>query len=610
MKMLKKKYIAALLLILVAGCKKAPVNVGPPNAYSSSTYPATIDQLQTALVSCYSNLRDQGIFGFNFFAKSLADAMHTTNDQYTGDQGRNEAAAENLTAGDEYAREVWTACYTGVKNCNVTIYAAGVLLKTNPSVDPKAVNLVLGQAYCLRAWYYMELECLFGNGYLKADGTNGGNMGVPLITSVPSGLAETQVERGTVKDTWALIISDLKQSATLLKGQVWSAPDLARATEWSAKGLLGKAYVYTQDWANAKTVLNDVITNSGKFLMPFATYNNAFNGQNKFNSESLLELYVDPNSQGGYGVYTGNPNSSTINGLIWSPSYIGPSGNEGDSKSLGYSNSFVHDQNVLRFGYPLPSYTLVANPAYTGSNPSYKNPTQIMDPVYKAAALAVRANQTADPRLFVNTLQPRIDSVKVDGINWTLVSKPGDYAFAGDTHYGFSERKYSPITYTEGSGAGNGGSVSDIWDYYLLRLADVYLLYAEASIGSGDNATGLNYLNMVKRRAYGLPINTPSAIDYKSLTDNTAAANPLHPDPVLGNNPLYYERWAELFNEGTWWFDVCRWKIGASEAAYYGTAINVTGSLTSTFVDSKSYVWPIPLSELNGNSKIKQNPGY
>jgi hypothetical protein len=610
MKMLKKKYIAALLLVLVAGCKKAPVNVGPPNAYSSSTYPATIVQLQTVLVSCYSNLRDQGIFGFNFFAKSLADAMHTTNDQYTGDGGRNEAAAENLTAGDEYAREVWTACYTGVKNCNVTIYAAGVLLKTNPSVDPKAVNLVLGQAYCLRAWYYMELECLFGNGYLKSDGTNGSNMGVPLITSVPSGLAETQVARGTVEDTWALIISDLKQSATLLKGQVWPAPDLARATEWSAKGLLGKAYVYTQDWANAKTVLNDVITNSGKFFMPFATYNNAFNGQNKFNSESLLELYVDPNSQGGYGVYTGNPNSSTINGLIWSPSYIGPSGNEGDSKSLGYSNSFVHDQNVLRFGYPLPSYTLVANPAYTGSNPSYKNPTQIMDPVYKAAALAVRANQTADPRLFVNTLQPRIDTVKVDGVNWTLVAKPGDYAFAGDPHYGFSERKYSPITYTEGSGAGNGGSVSDIWDYYLLRLADVYLLYAEASIGSGDNATGLNYLNMVKRRAYGLPINTPSAIDYKSLTDKTAAANPLHPDPVLGNNPLYYERWAELFNEGTWWFDVCRWKLGDSEAAYYGTAINVTGSLTSTFVDSKSYVWPIPLSELNGNSKIKQNPGY
>ena len=610
MKMLKKKYIAVLLLICVAGCKKAPVNVGRQDAYSSAAYPINIEQLQTVLVSSYSNLRDAGIFGFNFLPKALGNTMHTLNDTYTPDGASAEAAAENLTAGNEYAREFWTASYTGIKNCNVTIYAAGVLLKTDPSVDPKAVNLILGQAYCLRAWYYMELECFFGNGYLKADGTNGSNMGVPLINAVPSSLAETQVARGTVKDTWALIINDLKQSATLLKGQVWPAADAARATEWSAKGLLGKAYVYTEDWVNAKTVLNDVITNSGKFLMPFATYNNAFNGLNKFNSESLLELYVDPDSKGGYSIYTGNPNSSTGDGIPWSPSYFGLSGNEGDVTTSGYANMFAHDQNVLRFGYPLPSYTLIANPAYTGSNPSNSNPQQIIDPVYKAAALAVRTSQSADPRLFVNLLQPHIDQIIVDGVTPTLVSKPSIYATQGDTHYGFSLRKYCPINYSIQSGAGNNGHTGDIWDYYMLRLADVYLLYAEASAKSGDNAAGLEYLNRVKRRAYGLPITTPSAIDYKSLTDNTPAANPLHPDPVLGHNPLYYERWAELFNEGTWWFDVCRWKLGDSEAAYYGTAINVTGSLTSTFVDSKSYVWPIPLSEINGNSKIKQNPGY
>jgi hypothetical protein len=163
-------------------------------------------------------------------------------------------------------------------------------------------------------------------------------------------------------------------------------------------------------------------------------------------------------------------------------------------------------------------------------------------------------------------------------------------------------RKYSPIDYNENT------INSDKWDYYLLRLADVYLLYAEASINSGDNTTGLEYLNKVKRRAYGLPINAASSIDYKSLTDQTSAATAS--DPVLGNNPLYYERWAELFNEGTWWFDVCRWKIGASEAAFFGSAINVTQPLTATFDPTKSYVWPIPQSETNTNSKIKQNPNY
>lgn len=224
------------------------------------------------------------------------------------------------------------------------------------------------------------------------------------------------------------------------------------------------------------------------------------------------------------------------------------------------------------------------------------------NPVYKQAALQVRANKTADPRLFVNALQPWVDSLRFDGVNYAPAAKPNFYA--GNTGvYGWGVKKYAPITYNENVGLNNNG-VADAWNYYLLRMADVYLLYAEASINSGDNPTGLEYINKVKRRAYGYPINVVSAVDYQSLSDNTVAAG----DPVLGTKPLYYERWAELFNEGHWWFDVCRWRIGPSEAAYYKTAINVNGPLT--FNESKSYSWPIPISELNTNSKIKQNPGY
>src|SRR6202012_1401798 len=156
----------------------------------------------------------------------------------------------------------------------------------------------------------MTLECLYGESYMGAGGANGDKMGVPLYTQVPQNLAETQVARSTVSQVWAQIISDEKQAAALLKGHVWPSTDLARATDWAAKGLLGKAYIYTQDWADAKTTLQDVIQNSGKTLMPYATYHDAFNGNNKFNSESLLELYVDQNSMGGYGIYSGAANSS------------------------------------------------------------------------------------------------------------------------------------------------------------------------------------------------------------------------------------------------------------------------------------------------------------
>jgi hypothetical protein len=373
---------------------------------------------------------------------------------------------------------------------------------------------------------------------------------------------------------------------------------------------LGKAYIYTQDWADAKTTLQDVIQNSGKTLMSYATYHDAFNGNNKFNTESLLELYIDQNSMGGYGIYSGAANSSTINGLIWAPRTFGGyngstpfDGTENSQQALGYPNEIVHDMNVVRFGFPLgTAYNLVNNPNYNSSQAqSYFNQKVIQDPNYTKQSNAVRTNQTADPRLWVNTLQPWVDSVEFDGVHFAKVSPPDVYVF-DQTHYGFSMRKYAPIDYNENT------INSDKWDYYLLRLADVYLLYAEACINTSDNTDGLEYLNKVKRRAYGYPVNSASPVDYKSLTDQTSAANAS--DPVLGHNPLYYERWAELFNEGTWWYDVCRWKIGDSEAKFYGSAMNATQPLTATFVDSKSYTWPIPLSEINTNSKIVQNPGY
>ena len=607
--MFKKTNIFLLTLVLITGCKKDPVNVSPTNVYSTNNYPASVSDLQSVLASCYSNLRDPGLFGFNFLPKALSNSMHVVNSIYNGDQAWNEMANTNLTVGNSHSGNAWQALYTGVKNCNVLF--AGVKFynsKYAKAGDSASINYMLGQAYFLRAYYYFQLECLFGESYITTTG-GGEKMGVPLFDAVPANLDSTQKARSLAREVWNFIENDLKQSASLLKGQVWTGNDRGRVTEWAAKALLGKAYVFTQDWTNAKTTLLDVIQNSGKSLMPYAQYSDAFNGNsaNEFNSESLFELNIDPDAKGGYGVYSPAANATAIDGLIWAPWSLGGDGTEAAAFPLGYGNEFLHDQNVLRFGYSIGSnYSLVPNPNYNAvTGPKYNNPKMIMDPAYKQKALQVRTNQTADPRLFVNALQPWVDSVRFDGVNWAPSAKPG-FAAGNVNVYGWSVRKYAPTTYNENNGQGNlpTNSVADAWNYYLLRLADVYLLYAEASKASGDAATALEYINKVKRRAYGLAISAPSAIDYKSLTDKTSAIS----DPVLGNNPLYYERWAELFNEGHWWFDVCRWRIGKSEAAYFGTALNVTGPFQ--FDESKSYVWPIPISETNANSKIKQNPGY
>ncbi|MDB5009563.1 MAG: outer membrane protein nutrient binding, partial [Mucilaginibacter sp.] len=114
--MLKKIYIAVLAVILTAGCKKDPSLVTPPNQYSTLNYPASVNDLQSVLAPCYSNLRDPGLFGFNLLPKALSNSMHVVNSAYGGDQAWNEMANTNLTVGNSHSGDAWQALFTGVKN--------------------------------------------------------------------------------------------------------------------------------------------------------------------------------------------------------------------------------------------------------------------------------------------------------------------------------------------------------------------------------------------------------------------------------------------------------------------------------------------------------------
>src|ERR1700677_557319 len=109
--------------------------------------------------------------------------------------------------------------------------------------------------------YYLLLRSVFGEDHILIPLSND-TLGIIIDTTLPTSLAASQKGRSSIKDSWAQVISDLTQAATLLHGQVWTGNDEGRASEWSAKGLLGKAYVYMKDWTDAKTTLLNVIPHS------------------------------------------------------------------------------------------------------------------------------------------------------------------------------------------------------------------------------------------------------------------------------------------------------------------------------------------------------------
>ena len=141
---------------------------------------------------------------------------------------------------------------------------------------------------------------------------------------------------------------------------------------------------------------------------------------------------------------------------------------------------------------------------------------------------------------------------------------------------------------------------TNIWDSGLnipvLRLADVYLILAEAVGPTGGADGGLEAINIVRRRAFGLPLNSPSPRD---LTVNTSNFT----DAVLR------ERLYELAFEFDRWFDLKRTGKLVPRMAEQSAFLNTLG-IKRGVPTAKNLVLPIPQSELDANPALKQNAGY
>jgi hypothetical protein len=142
---------------------------------------------------------------------------------------------------------------------------------------------------------------------------------------------------------------------------------------------------------------------------------------------------------------------------------------------------------------------------------------------------------------------------------------------------------------------------------YMLRLADVYLIYAEALLGkstSTTNAQALLYFNKVRKRA-GVPEKT-----------------------VLTWDDIYIERRLELAMEGQAWYDLVRLYyydpakaislINAQDRGTYRVVANAATNATSWTITSdvpafytvtqSNFLLPLPAAELTAAPNLRKPP--
>jgi hypothetical protein len=352
--------------------------------------------------------------------------------------------------------------------------------------------------------------------------------------------------------------------------------------------------------------------------MPFSDYYNMWNGNPAYayteneNKESLHQITFVRSS---VNAMDQPPSVSSAISLIFSVCY--------DNGSLngaypGYDNMFIHDRNLGRFGFPQDYYPVINNLGLRNRS---------VDPNYVKTCYDMkqlkRHDIDPDPRLWVCSYQPWVDSITNSGLNPRLRAiLPYGNPTGTETEYqrntplpsdikkhAWSLRKFNLYDAVASQNPRMHGA-----DYYFTRLPEVYLGLAECYwkiSGNATDANALEYINRVHRRAWG---DNPS-VGYSTIISNTpiTKANP-HPNTVnpsftdqLSLNALYYEEWAEIFGEVKWWYDVRRWKLGPNEVNVYQRTR--AGSIVWA-ADDHQYAMPIPQRERDRNIKCEQNLGY
>lgn len=386
------------------------------------------------------------------------------------------------------------------------IFRANVLLTKLPSV-PMADDLKIR--------YAAECKAMRANYYFNLVRMF---KNVPLITAPLATADFYSVTQATSQAVYTQIENDLIEAIAVLPATI-PAAEAARFSKGAAQALLGKVYLFENKNALAAAQFAEVngtpggTSQYGYHLL--SNFNDLWVVSNKFNSESILEV-AHSNTGGSYwGNWgSGGDEGNTVNVMCGPRGYTRPTVTSAPDIPSGWSfNPITQDL-----------YNLIK-----------------LDPRFGATVLDLKALKLAGQANYI----------------------------AGYQDTGYFINKFIPRTVDISTGTGDA-VLNYKQDTYVIRLADTYLMEAEALGGTGTRAQAL--LNAVRTRV-GLSSVAVSLTSIKA------------------------ERRLELAGEGHRFFDLVRWGDAATKLSGRG------------FVAGKNEIFPIPYKELE-NTLMVQNPNY
>lgn len=495
----------------------------------------------------------------------------------------NAAYLQNFNDSYRTLRTKWAALYTGVFRCNQVLEGIEKVRAKIAETDKTQLDKLTqieAQAYFFRGLFFFYLNTSFNNG------------NVPYIDYIPSSEEDYYKKCAPSEDVKKYYRADLQKAIDLGLNAEWKDLDKGRATSWAAKAILGKSYLYDGNYDKAAEYFADIIDNGGFSLVENIVDN--FTASNEFNSESILEVSYSTQYNTQYGPWSdatlyniwgmnvngcGNAWINTVPSLWlveqfenekvdetdsrnWVKAIADdyPKGADSDKKDIiydqfgttfhsvvekngkSYNKTYVYHyengdytgvkQRLIPVDGGEPEYSLLGN-EYSEID-HYRKFKWIDGQPYRLRKYSLRASAS----LAINGDEDLIYYQKTT--QQTAKFNNGITAYFRKLSNWDSRKDETDVTPAMASGI----------NYRLIRLADVYLMYAECLLKGGQSSENLqeaiNLINKVRHRSGVELIGKKVAGEFP---DATYDEKELTAEDVM-NHLMYVERPLELCMEG------------------------------------------------------------
>lgn len=628
-----KNFIKQLVFILtisifMTSChddlNQSPID---PDSFTEEDVFADATQAKGALAKLYASLALTGQNGpagdpdiadidegFSQFTRMLFNLNELTTDHAVvgwGDPGLPDLHGMYWSGSNDFTAAMYLRLAQEVSFCNSFIANASAL-------EEAEVQTYIAEARFLRAFAYYNLIDLYGN--------------VPLVTEITTDLPQ----QSNRTELFAFVESELLEIAELL------APDgsneYGRVDQVAAWALLSRLYLNAEVWTNQSKYTEAVTYSSMAMNSSYSINTNDANG----NGTAYDELFLADNDTNGaqnefiFALNFDGLQSQTYGGSTFlvhasiggsmNASEFGVNGGWGGLRTTkNLVNQFVVDIDALNSALgTLSDWGLVGDAtenSWDGPDMEMYQTGTNLYALYAdltAGELKFRFNEDWGNNYGDNdtngSLEPGGANIPIanpgtyfitldlDNLTYSITpfsaDKRGMFYTDGQNleiesippfEDGYAITKFKNIDSNGNQGNDSGGDFVDT-DLPIIRLAEIYLNYAEASLrgGGGDLGVAANRINELRMRAYG---NSSGNISASDLTL----------DFILN------ERSKELYWEGQRRTDLVRYGYFTSGSYVWPFKGNVPeGSGVADYLN----LYPLPNNVISVNPNLTQNEGY